>query len=485
MSSAVENESPPATTNVARTPAPIETIPQLASFIPSTQRSFTSIIESFIPSYNAADTEIRKTNVRFQRKDAVARYVAESGGLRFQGWAGQIESLKTESDGEASVSVKLSGSQTIIRTWNNSFSDSDAHTMISRNDALYQSLVAIKKGDEVTVSGTFLLSDNQSDYIKESSLTEAGSMTTPEFLVRFSEIKVGLPVPTHGDQVTDKPNPALSPSEEPNNESTDRGLREDGRVYSVALIVAAPEISPGAKLFAQGRVSSFDYAGGVRSRRFAIIEDEQQPGKMLMCAMPGGEGAEGFSLYHVGEVVAVSGEYLDTAGYNGYPRVALTDCHMAGRQNSVVRPAEVPHATQAASIERAASVTTQSSPPAARPLQLAAGVRLLIHIASISRQPDGNFKFRGTLLQPAADLAQGTVVAGAGTVSGENIAASVSEIVFRGADYALKNASGANAPTGSGPAVELTADKTLEMWFSSASVYEKTTGIAAAPDAKP
>src|SRR5271154_3926442 len=81
-------------------------------------------------------------------------------------------------------------------------------------------------------------------------------MTTPEFLVRFSEIKVGLPVPTHGDQVTDKPNPALSPSEEPNNESIDRGLREDGRVYSVALIVAAPEISPGAKLFAQGRVSS-------------------------------------------------------------------------------------------------------------------------------------------------------------------------------------------------------------------------------------
>src|SRR5271170_4578099 len=121
MPSAVENESPPATTNAARTPAPIETIPQQASFIPPTQRSFTSIIESFIPSYNTADTEIRKTNVRFQRKDAVARYVAESGGLRFQGWVGQVESLKTESDGVASVSVKLSGSQTVIRTWNNSF----------------------------------------------------------------------------------------------------------------------------------------------------------------------------------------------------------------------------------------------------------------------------------------------------------------------------------------------------------------------------
>jgi TonB family protein len=135
--------------------------------------------------------------------------------------------------------------------------------------------------------------------------------------------------------------------------------QEDGRVYSVALIVATPEIPPGAKLFAQGRVLSFDYADAMRSRRYAIIEDEQQPGKRLMCAMRGEEGAEVFSLYHAGEVVAVSGEYLDTAGYDGWPRAALTNCHVAGPQDNVVRPIEIAHAGRPASSEsRDVSPTT-------------------------------------------------------------------------------------------------------------------------------
>jgi hypothetical protein len=125
----------------------------------------------------------------------------------------------------------------------------------------------------------------------------------------------------------------------PRDNAEDHQLREDGRIYSVALIVAASEIPSDAKLFAQGRVLSFDYADAMRSWRYAIIEDEQQAGKTLMCAMRGEEGVEVFSLYHLGEVVAVSGEYLDTVGVNGYPRVALTNCHVAGPQDNVVRPA--------------------------------------------------------------------------------------------------------------------------------------------------
>lgn len=133
--------------------------------------------------------------------------------------------------------------------------------------------------------------------------------------------------------------PAVPKEQAPQEE--DHKLREDSRVYSVALIVATSEIPPGAKLFAQGRVLSFDYADATRSWRYAIIEDEQQPGKTLMCALRGEEGVEVFSLYHVGEVVAVSGEYLDTAGYDGWPRVALTNCHVAGPQDNVVRPVEI------------------------------------------------------------------------------------------------------------------------------------------------
>jgi hypothetical protein len=155
---------------------------------PLQQKVFTSLVESFMPGYNQADTEIRKTNVRFARKEAMARLFSGSEGLRFQGWVGRVESLKTESAGEAALAISLLGTSVVIRTWNNSFSDSSAHTMISRNDDLYQSLTNIKEGDVVTVSGT-LLGSSELDYLREGSLTEAGSMTGPEFIVRFSEIR--------------------------------------------------------------------------------------------------------------------------------------------------------------------------------------------------------------------------------------------------------------------------------------------------------
>ena len=169
-------------------PSSTDNIRQSDVTVPAQQRSFTSLVESFVPSYNSADTEIRKTNVRFERKDALTQYFSRSGGLQFKGWVGEVHNLTTESDGKASLSVALKGSETVIKTWNNSFSDSPSHTMISRGDALYPSLTDIKDGDVVTVSGTFILEGGGQDYLRESSLTEDGSMTSPEFIVRFSEI---------------------------------------------------------------------------------------------------------------------------------------------------------------------------------------------------------------------------------------------------------------------------------------------------------
>lgn len=107
----------------------------------------------------------------------------------------------------------------------------------------------------------------------------------------------------------------------------------------VALIVGTPEIPVGVKLFAQGKVTIFDYASGMRSRPFVVLADEQQPSKTLLCGMMGDEGAQVFSLYHVGEVVAVSGEYMATTSLAGYPSMPLLrDCHVADAEENVVRP---------------------------------------------------------------------------------------------------------------------------------------------------
>jgi hypothetical protein len=127
--------------------------------------------------------------VRFNRKDALSKYFSQASSLQFQGWVGEVQEITTESDGKAYISIKLNGSEVVIQTWNNSLSDIMTNTMISRQNSLYQSLMNLKEGDRVTVSGTFVQNDsNTNDYILEASVTEEGSMTDPAFIVRFSQI---------------------------------------------------------------------------------------------------------------------------------------------------------------------------------------------------------------------------------------------------------------------------------------------------------
>jgi hypothetical protein len=118
-------------------------------------------------------------------------------------------------------------------------------------------------------------------------------------------------------------------------------------------------------------------------------------------------------------------------------------------------------------------------------LQFEAGVRLFIRVTSMTRQPDGSFSFRGTLLQPITlagrvSLDQSTELVGSGTVNGGHVAVSVAGFTVRGENYGLRQAaSGVIRKPGSGPVVELSLGKVLEMWLVTASVYEKTrpTGL--------
>jgi hypothetical protein len=219
----------------------------------------------------------------------------------------------------------------------------------------------------------------------------------------------------------------------------DHELHEDGRVYSVAVVTGTSEIPVGAKLFVQGRVGTFDYASGMRSRPFVILEDEKQPRKTMLCGMTEDEGREVFALYHVGEIVAVSGEYIATASINDYryPTMPLfSGCKVADSQNNVVRPAEITQAAQAANGETRLVPTqpedgtnrntggsrtgTSVTTPSPR-LQFESGVRMMIRVDSMTRQSNGGFVFRGTLLLPITlsdghSLDQHTQLAGSGMV---------------------------------------------------------------------
>jgi hypothetical protein len=116
--------------------------------------------------------------------------------------------------------------------------------------------------------------------------------------------------------------------------------------------------------------------------------------------------------------------------------------------------------------------------PAGHPsqLQFETGVRLWIHVNSISRQPDGTFTLRGALSRPvslagAISLDQSTEVTGSGTVNGGHVTVSVTGLTIGGENYRLQAASGASKRLGSGPAIELDSGKVLEMWFAATSAY--------------
>jgi hypothetical protein len=127
---------------------------------------------------------------------------------------------------------------------------------------------------------------------------------------------------------------------------------------------------------------------------------------------------------------------------------------------------------------RSTNSTTRSAdhPPV---LRFEAGARLLIGVNSMTRQRNGNFSFRGTLLQPITlagpvSLDQSTELVGSGTVNGGHVTVSVIGFTVRGENYGLRQAAnGVIRKPESGPAVELNLGKALETWLVSASVYER------------
>lgn len=159
--------------------------------VPSQQKEFTDLLQSFSKQYAEADNQIKKTDARFARKNALIQWLRAAFGAKivpFSGWVGKVCKLTTEQDGKASLKIKLLGSDTSLQTWNNSFSDIETKTMISRDDPIYPSLREIKDGDIVNISGSFFAKHDFPDLFLESSITEEGAMLEPEFIVKFRQV---------------------------------------------------------------------------------------------------------------------------------------------------------------------------------------------------------------------------------------------------------------------------------------------------------
>ena len=187
--------------------------PEQQQRLPPDEREFISTISEFRTRYEQAANEFQKSAVRTDRAAALARIVAS---LSITEWIGTISSMQTTSDGLGVLSVELPTDKRIsVGTWNNGFSDIGSNTLIRHGSMLYNEIAHLAIGNKVEFSGTF--GAGNLDYLKESSMTEAGAMTDPAFIFTFTHVGTGV-VPPKTPSVwirSDEPKAESEPKAEP------------------------------------------------------------------------------------------------------------------------------------------------------------------------------------------------------------------------------------------------------------------------------
>lgn len=170
--------------------AVVVTTAAAAAAQPAGQIALERIRAGAVQPYNAADTQMKKSLVLRQAGSDSFNLVKGARGA-VKDWRGKLVELTTDRGGEhAYVIIESSAAQGFkvrYRTWNNALSDLTDKTAIRVGTPLYAQLAELKPGDEVVFSGTFI--PDKATFLKDASLTEAGTIQEPEFLMRFTSIR--------------------------------------------------------------------------------------------------------------------------------------------------------------------------------------------------------------------------------------------------------------------------------------------------------
>lgn len=139
--------------------------------LPMKQSDFTKSIQYYCDLYMHQKNEMAKTNIRMQRKS----YLENQSG-KFINWTGEIRSISTRTNGNASLLVKMDQSPCSKIYF--SFKLEPKHPS-------YNNFLSAKdKGDKVTLTGKIKI-DNGHDFFDEDALIESTSMKAPNFIVEI------------------------------------------------------------------------------------------------------------------------------------------------------------------------------------------------------------------------------------------------------------------------------------------------------------
>ena len=173
---------------------PVETGPRLEHYKPVAispppplpdEAQFVEINRRFRDAYKAADNDLARGAARPNRGRKLCQMF--ESGFEVEDWTGTVETLSSNGDGKGVLSISL-GDEISVKTWNNALSDVGSDTLLEPRSLIHLTAMTLRKGQTVHFSGSFIHRATV-DCIVEASMTLYGSMTRPEFIFKFSEIR--------------------------------------------------------------------------------------------------------------------------------------------------------------------------------------------------------------------------------------------------------------------------------------------------------
>ena len=151
---------------------------------PDQQKNFVAIVSNAIKASKNAENDMQKGGFLNKRGTEICNLLKTRA---VKDWTGWIKSIDTNSDGKGVLEVKLARN-IHVETWNNALSDVMSNTLIAPGSQLFNAVSAMKSGDGVKFSGTFI--KDATHCIEEQSLSLSGKVGDPEFTFRFSSVSL-------------------------------------------------------------------------------------------------------------------------------------------------------------------------------------------------------------------------------------------------------------------------------------------------------
>lgn len=181
---------PGATTIEAPKPAVAEAAPASVAaakvaptiVLPDSERRLIEIVQDARRRFDEAKNDLARGATRPARAKAICAAL-RPGSVK--DWIGTVHKLSSNNDGKGVLTVEIAP-DIRVTTVNNAMSDAIYPSLIDGSSPLLAKAAALSIGQRIKFSGRFF--ENDADCLAESSVTQRGSMRSPDFVFRFSSI---------------------------------------------------------------------------------------------------------------------------------------------------------------------------------------------------------------------------------------------------------------------------------------------------------